>query len=636
MKPKNYYTAAAVSLLLAPYCLFPSAAFAEDSTTVATETATAQTTTSSPSVQPSSTIPATSATSTSTSTVPAEPTEYKVLSYELTNGNQLLFSKGDSAVFNPQVSYQAGDVIHYQVKPAASFTLSTLKFISEKTGQALTLTPTDNSGTAGSFIAPEDNVKVEAVFTQKDTPNPNPGPNPGPDPQPESSTSSSSSSTTSSSAETPATTPSSSSAATPSTPDPQQPADQTTSPVIKTPVNATVSNIDNAVQQALVKEAYQHLGKPYVWGTKGPNTFDCSGLTYYIYQKVTGIYIGGWTGEQQNAGTKIPVSQAQPGDLLFWGPSNGITHHVAIYIGNGQYIQAPQPGDVVKITRISDFTPDFAVRVNVAGLPKATFSLAEDLPLSDGTFSFVKNQSTDEFLAKVAEQARAIGQKEGIYASVMLAQAILESGSGNSQLASEPNYNLFGIKGSFKGEKVDFHTLEQETDGTVYSIVASFRKYPSYKESLEDYAKLIKTGINGNTDFYKPVWKSETTSYQDATKYLQGKYATDTQYALKLNSIIEAYGLTEYDQAKAEPAAKTMSVSERKLHANLSDLKTAQLFTFPLHIKYKWILKPTVYSIYTKKADFVNMFLLPKISQSIDPVYLGWTPFLLDILPKTK
>src|SRR5699024_2275034 len=113
------------------------------------------------------------------------------------------------------------------------------------------------------------------------------------------------------------------------------------------------------------------------------------------------------------------------------------------------------------------------------------------------------------------------------YASVMMAQAILESGSGNSLLSSEPNYNLFGIKGDFEGSSVSFNTLEQDEAGQSYQIKAQFRKYPSYKESLEDYADLIKNGLSGNKDFYKPIWKSEAKSYEDATKYLEGRYATD-------------------------------------------------------------------------------------------------------------
>lgn len=349
--------------------------------------------------------------------------------------------------------------------------------------------------------------------------------------------------------------------------------------VVKSPIDAVLPTNTTNVQQAIVREAFKHLGKPYVWGAKGPNTFDCSGLTYYVYMKATGHYIGGWTGEQQYAGTQIPVSQAQPGNLVFWGPSSGVTHHVGIYIGNGQFIHAPQPGDKVRVTSISDFTPDFAVRVNLAGLPAASGSLtggSSILDGLDGSFHFSQNQTTDQFLKKIADDAQEIGQKEGIYASVMMAQAILESGSGNSLLSSEPNHNLFGIKGSYKGSSVTFNTLEQDSSGQSYQIRAQFRKYPSYKESLEDYADLIKNGLTGNPDFYKPTWKSETKDYKEATKYLEGRYATDRQYSQKLNAIIEAYDLTKYDEPKKEAATTE--------EANAEILNMSKRFDVPI----KW------------------------------------------------
>ena len=349
--------------------------------------------------------------------------------------------------------------------------------------------------------------------------------------------------------------------------------------VVKSPIDAVLPTNTTNVQQAIVREAFKHLGKPYVWGAKGPNTFDCSGLTYYVYMKATGHYIGGWTGEQQYAGTQIPVSQAQLGDLVFWGPSSGVTHHVGIYIGNGQFIHAPQPGDKVRVTSISDFTPDFAVRVNLAGLPAASGSLtggSSILDGLDGSFHFSQNQTTDQFLKKIADDAQEIGQKEGIYASVMMAQAILESGSGNSLLSSEPNHNLFGIKGSYKGSSVTFNTLEQDSSGQSYQIRAQFRKYPSYKESLEDYADLIKNGLTGNPDFYKPTWKSETKDYKEATKYLEGRYATDRQYSQKLNAIIEAYDLTKYDEPKKEAATNE--------EANAEILNMSKRFDVPI----KW------------------------------------------------
>ncbi|HFD1780787.1 TPA: C40 family peptidase, partial [Enterococcus faecium] len=111
---------------------------------------------------------------------------------------------------------------------------------------------------------------------------------------------------------------------------------------------------------AIVAEAYKYIGTPYVWGGKDPSGFDCSGFTRYVYMQVTGRDIGGWTVPQESAGTKISVSQAKAGDLLFWG-SQGGTYHVAIALGGGQYIHAPQPGESVKVGSVQWFAPDFAV-----------------------------------------------------------------------------------------------------------------------------------------------------------------------------------------------------------------------------------------------------------------------------------
>ena len=79
----------------------------------------------------------------------------------------------------------------------------------------------------------------------------------------------------------------------------ENPVDGSSDFVSKTPIETTLPTNTTAVQKEIVKEAYKYLGRPYVWGAKGPSTFDCSGLAYYVYMKATGHYIGGWTGEQQ-------------------------------------------------------------------------------------------------------------------------------------------------------------------------------------------------------------------------------------------------------------------------------------------------------------------------------------------------
>ena len=113
---------------------------------------------------------------------------------------------------------------------------------------------------------------------------------------------------------------------------------------------------------AVAAYAKRFSGVPYVYGGKTPSGFDCSGFTSYVYAHF-GKNIGGWTVPQESAGTQISVSQAQPGDLLFWG-ARGNTYHVAIYLGGGQYIAAPEPGQSVKIGNICYFQPSFAVHVN--------------------------------------------------------------------------------------------------------------------------------------------------------------------------------------------------------------------------------------------------------------------------------
>ncbi|MEO1772691.1 glucosaminidase domain-containing protein [Candidatus Enterococcus ferrettii] len=186
-------------------------------------------------------------------------------------------------------------------------------------------------------------------------------------------------------------------------------------------------------------------------------------------------------------------------------------------------------------------------------------------------FSVVKNQTTKEFIASIGNDAQEIAWKEGLYASVMIAQAILETGSGNSKLARSPHHNLFGIKGSYKGKQVNFATQEDNGSGQLYTINSGFRQYPSYKESLEDYAALLKKGLSGNPYFYKGTWKESAATYQEATAFLTGKYATDTSYNKKLNALIETYELTTFDQELKQEkenekarSPKTYSVSLEK------------------------------------------------------------------------
>ena len=183
--------------------------------------------------------------------------------------------------------------------------------------------------------------------------------------------------------------------------------------------------------------------------------------------------------------------------------------------------------------------------------------------LLSANFSVVEaSTAATQFLRNIIPAAQNVARGKDIYTSVMIAQAALESGWGTSALSKAPNHNLFGVKGSYNGQSVNMQTLEDSGGQNYYSIQADFRKYPSYQESLEDYADKIVNGISGAPLFYSGAWKSKTNSYQDATAYLTGRYATDTAYGAKLNRIIEQFGLTKYDTETAVNMAEKIASNE--------------------------------------------------------------------------
>ncbi|MFC4652030.1 glucosaminidase domain-containing protein [Lactococcus nasutitermitis] len=180
------------------------------------------------------------------------------------------------------------------------------------------------------------------------------------------------------------------------------------------------------------------------------------------------------------------------------------------------------------------------------------------------------NSSTEAFIAQIGEQSRIIARNKGIYASVMIAQAILESGSGNSQLAAQDN-NLFGVKGSYHGKSATFNTEEQTSTGRSYTISADFAAYPSTTEALIQYADLISS-------HYQDATKAKAGNYEDALKAIKaGGYATDTDYVSKVQNIIQAYGLTDYDYdtnyAQAQYQAVTPQSTSETTYATNANVK---------------------------------------------------------------
>ncbi len=103
----------------------------------------------------------------------------------------------------------------------------------------------------------------------------------------------------------------------------------------------------------VVELAYKQLGKPYVWGAAGPNSFDCSGLTSYVYKNGAGVKIPRTSRDQGTVGKTVSKSNLKPGDLIFFSTTRKGISHVGLYIGNSKMIHAPKPGDKVRIDNIN-------------------------------------------------------------------------------------------------------------------------------------------------------------------------------------------------------------------------------------------------------------------------------------------
>ena len=146
------------------------------------------------------------------------------------------------------------------------------------------------------------------------------------------------------------------------------------------------------------------------------------------------------------------------------------------------------------------------------------------------------------FLNNIAGPAQQVAQQRGLYASLMIAQAALESGWGGSYLSTSA-YNLFGVKWSGSGAYIELPTQEFY-NGSYHTIYDKFQRYSSYAESLNGYANVITTRFPKST-------RANSANYAIAAQNLRygvyGTYATAPDYADKLIRVIQTYNLTAYD-----------------------------------------------------------------------------------------
>ena len=166
------------------------------------------------------------------------------------------------------------------------------------------------------------------------------------------------------------------------------------------------------------------------------------------------------------------------------------------------------------------------------------------------------NLSEKEVISKIGALFTADQKKSGILASVSLAQFILESGYGKSELAQNAN-NCFGMKKSLSGNKwtgsawdgesvYTKQTKEQNADGSYETFTADFRKYPCVEDSITDHSAYLLGAMNGDKKRYEGI--AGMTDYKKVAQLIKdGGYATSLTYVEKLCSIIEKWNLTQYD-----------------------------------------------------------------------------------------
>jgi len=239
-----------------------------------------------------------------------------------------------------------------------------------------------------------------------------------------------------------------------------------------------------------------------------------------------------------------------PGDYVFYDWEDGANFTTTDNTGNADHvgIVCEVSGGTITVIEgnISNAVGYRKLAVNgryIRGFGTPNYASKAD-KADNASGGVTATKGTDEqkaFINKIGPMAAADMKKSGILASLTIAQAILESGWGKSGLTTAAN-NLFGIKGTYNGQGYTCKT--QEWDGSKYITVdATFRKYPSWAESLADHSDLFN-----RLDRYKNL--RGLTDYKLACQYVrEDGYATDPNYTSKLVSLIETYDLTIWDGA---------------------------------------------------------------------------------------
>ncbi len=237
-------------------------------------------------------------------------------------------------------------------------------------------------------------------------------------------------------------------------------------------------SIGNSMGQQIVNEAAKYLGTPYKWGKDTPQEgFDCSGLVEYVFKQFQ-ISLDRTTYEQVKQGSPVDKGNLQPGDLVFFGSADNV-HHVGIYAGNGEYIQAPKTGDVVKISNLDDRSDYYGARrivpsnIGGGGTPATTTVINNNINTSGSpTITADKlNKVLGGALAGHGQDYLNASQKYGVDPALAVVIATLETGHGSVVTHNNP------------GGVMDWD-----------NNWSTLRDFPSLSEGIDYAVKNLKTG----------------------------------------------------------------------------------------------------------------------------------------------
>jgi cell wall-associated NlpC family hydrolase len=216
----------------------------------------------------------------------------------------------------------------------------------------------------------------------------------------------------------------------------------------------------------IVAEAKTYLGIPYVWGGESRSGVDCSGLVQATLKKF-GIDVPRVAADQQHSGTAVPsLSQAQPGDLLFFGNP---AYHVAIYLGDNKLIEAPEPGKTVQINDVYQKPTSIRRVVDSAGTADAGGGLRADQLTAAGISSNV---------AAYADRFAADETRYHLPSGLLAAVAQQESGGNAGAVSPAGAIGLMQLMpATAAGMGVDPHDPNRSIDAAAKILSAGLRRY---------------------------------------------------------------------------------------------------------------------------------------------------------------